>query len=81
MTTAYSGDGITFPDNTVQATAPRVGMVNRIINGDMRVAQRGTAAVSALGAFAVDRFLLQETVTGATATVQQSSITPSGFNP
>ena len=80
MTTAYSGDGITFPDNTVQATAPRVGMVNRIINGDMRVAQRGTAAVSALGAFAVDRFLLQETVTGATATVQQSSITPSGFS-
>ena len=44
MTTAYSGDGITFPDNSVQATAPRVGMVNRIINGDMRIDQRNGGA-------------------------------------
>ena len=44
MTTAYSGDGITFPDNSVQATAPRVGMVNRIINGDMRIDQRNAGA-------------------------------------
>ena len=44
MTTAYSGDGITFPDNSVQATAPRAGMVNRIINGDMRIDQRNAGA-------------------------------------
>ena len=44
MTTAYSGDGITFPDNTVQATAPRVGMVNRIINGAMVIDQRNAGA-------------------------------------
>ena len=44
MSTAYSGDGITFPDNSVQATAPRVGMVNRIINGDMRISQRNGGA-------------------------------------
>ena len=31
MTVAVSGDSITFPDNSVQATAPKVGMVNRII--------------------------------------------------
>ena len=44
MSTAYSGDGITFPDNTVQATAPRVGMVNRIINGAMVIDQRNAGA-------------------------------------
>jgi hypothetical protein len=44
MSTAYGGDGITFPDNSVQATAPRVGMVNRIINGDMRIDQRNGGA-------------------------------------
>ncbi len=80
MTTAYSGDGITFPDNTVQATAPRVGMVNRIINGDMRIDQRNAgASVSVLnGLYLADRF--RTLFTGSsTATIQQSTTAPVGF--
>ena len=56
MTTAYSGDGITFPDNSVQATAPRVGMVNRIINGDMRIDQRNGGASGTTSVYTVDRW-------------------------
>ena len=83
MTTAYSGDGITFPDNSVQATAPRVGMVNRIINGDMRVSQRyGVASVTPTdNQYTVDRWMA---ALGQTSkyTVQQNagSVTPpTGF--
>jgi hypothetical protein len=36
MSVNYSGDYITFPDGTKQASAP-VGMKNRIINGAMVV--------------------------------------------
>ena len=78
MTTAYSGDGITFPDNTVQATAPRVGMVNRIINGDMRIDQRNAgASVTALDSFPVDRFKY-ESSQASKLTFQQNagSVTP-----
>ena len=79
MTTAYSGDGITFPDNSVQATAPRVGMVNRIINGDMRIDQRNAgAAVTNSGDFVIDRWKM-ENGTDATISYQQSSVAPAGF--
>ena len=44
MTVAVSGDSITFNDNSVQATAPKVGMVNRIINGAMVIDQRNAGA-------------------------------------
>jgi hypothetical protein len=78
MSTAYSGDGITFPDNSVQATAPRVGMVNRIINGDMRIDQRNAgAAVTAQDSFPVDRFKY-EASQASKFTLQQNagSVTP-----
>tara|TARA_R110000824_G_scaffold178746_4_gene358592 strand:+ start:1179 stop:2159 length:981 start_codon:yes stop_codon:yes gene_type:complete len=67
MTTAYSGDGITFPDNSVQATAPKVGMVNRVINGDMRVSQRnGEASLTFTGSlYTLDRWKLQTSTGGA----------------
>ena len=80
MTTAYSGDGITFPDSTVQATAPKVGMVNRLINSDMRIDQRnsGAAVTATLGAYGVDRWLPQEN-NGSTVTAQQSTTSPAGF--
>ena len=81
MTTAYSGDGITFPDNSVQATAPRVGMVNRIINGDMRVSQRyGGASVTQTTAnlYGIDRFQTAGSLTSK-FTSQQSSTAPAGF--
>ena len=51
---------------------------NRIINGDMRVAQRGAAAVSANGSFPVDRWVYYKN-TGATASIQQSSVVPTYF--
>jgi hypothetical protein len=44
MSTAYGGNEITFPDNSVQNTAPKVGMVNRVINSDMRIDQRNAGA-------------------------------------
>ena len=84
MTTAYSGDGITFPDNTVQATAPRVGMVNRIINGDMRINQRGYTTASPLNAgaggflYITDRFSAYVSQTSK-MTFGQSTVAPSGF--
>ena len=81
MSTAYSGDGITFPDNSVQVTAPKVGMVNRIINGDMRIDQRNAgAAVTQTNAYpyTLDRWQCGGSQ-NSKFTVQQSSITPDGF--
>ena len=81
MTTAYSGDGITFPDNSVQATAPRVGMVNRIINGDMRIDQRnGGASVTSTTSnpYTLDRWQAIATVSSK-YTIQQSSTASTGF--
>jgi hypothetical protein len=71
-------DGVTFPDSTTQNTTDRYGFVNRIINGDMRVAQRGTAAVTASGAFPVDRFFIGNSTDGAFS-AQQDSSAPVGF--
>jgi hypothetical protein len=51
---------------------------NRIINGDMRIAQRGTAAVTTSGSYAVDRFLIQIDTDGAYS-AQQDSDAPTGF--
>jgi len=76
MTTAYSGDGITFPDNSVQATAPRVGMVNRIINGDMRIDQRNAgAAVTANASYPVDRWIVYSPA-GSFSAQKSTSIIP-----
>jgi len=55
-----------------------IGMRNRIINGDMRIAQRGTAAVTADGAFPVDRFKIDFSTDGAFS-AQQDSSAPTGF--
>ena len=80
MSTAYGGNEITFPDNSVQNTAPKVGMVNRIINGDMRIDQRnGGASITASNTvtFTVDRFNSYGSA-AAKYTVQQNagSVTP-----
>ena len=55
---------------------------NRIINGDMRIAQRGTSALtSSSGAqFPVDRFFfIRDTATTAVMTAEQSTTAPAGF--
>ena len=83
MTIAYSGDSITYPDLTVQATAPKVGMVNRIINGAMVISQSaGGASVtinSTTTQFPVDRFQGRGESSDGVFTVQQSSTAPTGF--
>ena len=59
MTIAYSGDNITFPDASVQNTAPKAGMINRIINGGMVVDQRNAGASvtpTANNTYIVDRW-------------------------
>jgi hypothetical protein len=54
------------------------GFRNRLINGDMRIAQRGTAAVTTNGAYPVDRFQAGNNTDGA-FTAQQDASAPAGF--
>ena len=51
---------------------------NKIINGDMRIAQRGTGAVTISNDFPVDRFAVQNSTNGAFS-AQQDSSAPAGF--
>jgi hypothetical protein len=54
-------------------------MVNRIINGDMRVNQRAAGAITANASFIIDRFSLVNSSDGAPS-AQQDSSAPAGFN-
>jgi len=63
MTVSISGtDGVTFNDSSVQTTAATgFGMKNRIINGGMDIAQRGTSFTSGANnddAYVLDRFYI-----------------------
>ena len=60
------------------AQATSLSWRNRIINGDMRVAQRGTTAVSTDGSYPVDRWNHGRNTT-STISLSQSSVAPSGF--
>ena len=60
----------------VAAPANSMGFRNRIINGDMRIAQRGTAAVSTDGSFPVDRWYAFSQAGAFTA--QQVTDVPAG---
>jgi hypothetical protein len=74
--------GLNFPDGTSQPTAGYVPFRNKLINGDMRIAQRGTSAsVSATGYYTVDRWIQtgQATLGTVGAVVSQSSLAPTGF--
>ena len=51
---------------------------NRIINGAMEIAQRGTSAVTATGSYPVDRFPVFYSMDGASS-MQQNSSAPAGF--
>ena len=76
-------NGLVFADATTQATAPKVGMVNRIINGAMMIDQRNSGASVTPGAavYTLDRW--QATMSQASKfSVQQNagSVTPpSGY--
>jgi hypothetical protein len=79
MTMVISGsDGVTFPDSTNQFSGGAFSFKNRIINGDMRIAQRGTAAVTGNGDYPVDRFNVGNSTDGAYS-AQQDSSAPAGF--
>jgi len=60
------------------STGVSPGFRNRIINGGMTIAQRGTSAVTTDEAFPVDRFQLQ--IVNANLSLVQSSTAPAGFN-
>ena len=81
MSIAIHGtNGVTYNDGTQQSSAP-VGK-NLIINGDMRIAQRGTSSTS-LGYYTVDRYYNNAVSTDQLAITQsQSTDTPSteGFS-
>jgi hypothetical protein len=78
---AVSAGSLTVNSNNISAVNS-LGFRNRIINGAMVIAQRGTAAVtSSSGAqFPVDRFfIIKDTATTAVMTAQQDSSAPAGF--
>jgi len=54
------------------------GFRNRIINGAMMIAQRGTSAVTSSGSYPVDRFSITNTTDGAFS-AQQDATAPTGF--
>ena len=82
MTIAYSGSNITFPDNSVQATAPKVGMVNRVINGGMTIDQRNAGAAVTQGTsviYTADRWWIYGAAASKFTLQQQTSVVPAGY--
>jgi hypothetical protein len=78
-TITNAGGGNTAQINGMTPTADSLqGFRNRIINGDMRIAQRGTGAFTGSGDFPVDRFVVVNSTDGAFS-AQQDSSAPPGF--
>ena len=81
MTVSISGtDGVTFNDSSVQTTAAKVGMVNRIINGAMVIDQRnaGASVTANDGIYTLDRWYFNAWQNGK-GTIQRSTTAPTGF--
>lgn len=75
---AISGTTGTFSGNVQMASAnggQLAGLRNKIINGDMAIWQRGTAAITsaANGTYSADRFTFRSSYTGGTTTITQST--------
>jgi len=85
MSVSYSGDSITFADNST-ITSGWTGFKNRIINGAMTFAQRATSNTTPAGASdyrTLDRWALDTRIATSTTgvyTQEQSSDAPAGFN-
>jgi len=82
-----TSDAITMAsDGTCTAKVTSVGggqlsHRNLVINGDMKISQRGTSfADSANGSYTLDRFLIQNSSGTPAFTVTQDSDAPHGFN-
>jgi hypothetical protein len=79
MTMVISGsDGVTFPDSTNQFSGGAFSFKNRILNGDMRLNQRGWTSAAVTDAYTVDRWYVGEQTDGA-ITAEQSTDAPAGF--
>ncbi len=77
VTDASGGNTATI--NSMTPTADSLqGFRNRIINGAMMIAQRGTSAVTSSGSYPVDRFSITNTTDGAFSG-QQDTTAPTGF--
>ena len=76
-TTIHGTNGITFNDGSIQTSRAAAGFRNRIINGDMRIWQRGGgSSLTNAGAFMADRMYLYSGVfTGTTVT----ALSPTGL--
>jgi hypothetical protein len=70
---------MTLAVNIAQIGSNNTTFRNRIINGAMVIAQRGTTAVTADGGFPVDRFIVAVNNDG-TFSLQQTTTAPAGFN-
>lgn len=73
---------ITYLDNSVQNTAPKVGMVNRIINGAMVIDQRnagGSVSITASNSFITDRFNFTVIAGSPVMTGQQVADAPANY--
>jgi len=75
---AVSGTTGTFSGNVQMASAnggQLAGLRNKIINGDMAIWQRGTAAYTSVAnaQYTADRFFLRSSYTGGTTTITQST--------
>lgn len=82
MGISLTATGITFPDATTQTTAKYGSYRNRIINGNMSIAQRGTSFVSpATNTYTLDRWVYSNTTSGTvtiTQNVEQPNLLISG---
>lgn len=82
MSVAINGtNGITYNDGSLQPSAP-VGK-NFVINGDMRIAQRGTSfSASTSSLYCLDRFYYISVAGagGSVYTITQDTDAPSGFS-
>jgi hypothetical protein len=73
-------DGVTFNDGSEQwAAASPIGTKNLIINGDMRIAQRGTSlATTSSEGYIIDRYVVGS-FNGNTITYTQDTDVPTGY--
>ena len=79
MSVAINGtNGVTYNDGTLQSSAP-VGR-NRIINGDMRINQRGSASYDITGAvYTLDRYRGGASIASKFSIAPGTTTPPAGF--
>ena len=72
--------GVVNVNSIAMPSAGNLANRNKIINGDMRIAQRGSGAATIDNTFPVDRWKQAFTTAGAVSFQRQTSSVPTGFN-